>query len=285
MMDFIQGNKFADMADFTYSPTEKFMDDYYNLPNTLDLTKLKDVNIVFTTPFYAKSLCEVIVRLPQKFIIITHNGDNEINDNGVGYMDGRGNYIKTDWFLIPNNVIRWYATNVNTLNPVVEAIPSGLENNRWHVEQRKKERMLEKLQEPRIIRNLVYMDHSTTWNIGERRWLYEYLSDNPWVTAINKGANFERFLENVYAHKFVICPRGNGIATHREWETLYLGAIPIQKRNLNNRFFIGFPICFVNDWTEVTEEFLNKEYIRIQNLDWNKEMLTFEYWKNKIRNT
>jgi len=78
---------------------------------------------------------------------------------------------------------------------------------------------------------------------------------------------------------------GNGIATHREWETLYMGTIPIQKKDLNNRFFTELPICFVNEWEEITEDLLNKEYERIRNSTWKIEMLTFEYWKNKKLNT
>jgi len=283
--DFIQGNKFAEMADFTFSPPQKFMDDYYDLPNTLDVSALKDVNIIFTTPFYVKSLFEFIEGLPFGFIVITHNGDNEVNNKGVGYMDGRGNYINTDYFTIPQNVIRWYATNVNTLHPKVVAIPSGLENDRWKPELRKKERMIEKWHEPRNVRNIVYVDFSTTWNIGERKLIYSLLENKPWVTSFRDGANFERFLDNIYNHKFVVCPRGNGIATHREWETLYMGSIPIMKRDFNNQFFTNLPICFVNDWEEVTLEFLSYELDRLSKTCWNEEMLTFGYWKNKIINT
>jgi hypothetical protein len=285
--DFIQGNRFADMADFTFSPEQKHMDDYYNLPNTMVFCRLKDINIVFTTPFYAMELMGVIRKLGDywKFIVVTHNGDNEVNDNGVGYMDGKGNYIKTDEFTVPANVIKWYATNVNTLAPWVEAIPSGLENDRWRPELRKKERMMETWQQPKDIRNLVYVDFSTTWNVGERKRIYSLLEGKPWVTSFRDGANFERFLDNVYNHKFVVCPRGNGIATHREWETLYMGSIPIMKRDLNNRFFTNLPICFVDDWAEVTEEFLNSEFLRITMAEWDEKILTFDYWKNKIRNT
>ncbi len=284
-MDWIQGNKFADIADFTFSPPQKFMDDYYNLPNTLDLSKLKETNIVFTTPFYAKSLFETIGGEDKRFVVITHNGDNEVNDKGVGYMDGRGNYIRTDEFIIPSCVIKWYATNVNTTHPKVEAIPSGLENNIWRPEARKKERMLEIMTEPQVMKNIVYVDFSTTWNVGERKRIYSLLEDKPWVTSFKDGANFERFLYNVYHHRFVVCPRGNGIATHREWESLYLGSIPIQKRDLNNRFFTNFPICFVDDWEQVTEAFIESEFSRISKIEWNREMLTFGYWKNKILNT
>ena len=61
-----------------------------------------------------------------------------------------------------------------------------------------------------------------------------------------------------------------------------MGCIPIEKRNLNNRFYADLPICFVNDWEEVTEEFLVRELIRIRSTEWNMEKLTFTYWKNLI---
>jgi hypothetical protein len=88
----------------------------------------------------------------------------------------------------------------------------------------------------------------------------------------------------VYNHKFVISPEGNGIDTVRTWECLYMGTIPIEKRNINNQFFTDLPICFVNTWEEITEDFLNQEYERIKNATWKMQMLTFEYWKYRIFN-
>lgn len=71
--------------------------------------------------------------------------------------------------------------------------------------------------------------------------------------------------------------------THRTWECLYMNTIPIEKRNNNNVFYKNLPVCFVDSWEEVTEEFLAKEYVRIKSKEWNLEMLKFEFWKNKIR--
>jgi len=64
-----------------------------------------------------------------------------------------------------------------------------------------------------------------------------------------------------------------------------MGTIPIQKRDLNNRFFTDLPICFVDRWTDVTKELLDKEYERISSRTWKMEMLTFAYWENKIKST
>ena len=100
--------------------------------------------------------------------------------------------------------------------------------------------------------------------------------------AKHKDANFDRYIENIHSHKFVLCPEGNGTDTHRTWETLYTGSIPIEKRNLNNRFYQDLPICFVDNWSEISESFLENEYYRIKNSTWNLEKLDFNFWKSKI---
>ena len=100
----------------------------------------------------------------------------------------------------------------------------------------------------------------------------------------SNGRNFDEYLDNVYNHKFVICSEGNGIDTHRTWETLYSGSIPIEKINKNNRFFNDLPICFVNDWEEITDDFLNSEIDRINKNIFNIDKLNFSYWENKIKN-
>jgi hypothetical protein len=286
MIDFIQGNKFEKIADWAYAPNEKHTDDYYGLVNTFDLAKLKDGDIIFTYPFYVAQLFEVIKDIDKRFVIVTHNGDNRVDSWGITYLDGLGKLIKADYFKLPDNVIKWYATNINTSNPRIEAIPSGLENDMWHPEANKKERMLEMLKKERVFKNLVYLDFTIMFNPYERSWIYFLLEDKPWATSLKgKGMDFERYVDNVYNHKFAICPSGNGVGTHRPWEALYLGTIPIKKKNFNNKFYTDLPICFVDEWDQITEEFLNSEYDRIKSKTWKMEMLTFEYWKNKIQNT
>ncbi len=37
-------------------------------------------------------------------------------------------------------------------------------------------------------------------------------------------------------------------------------------------------------WSEITPEFLERQYERINNTAWNYEMLTMKFWVNQIRN-
>jgi len=52
-------------------------------------------------------------------------------------------------------------------------------------------------------------------------------------------------------YKFVACPRGNGLDTHRFWETLYRGSIPIVKDSTWARLIarLGIPLLMVPEWT------------------------------------
>jgi hypothetical protein len=244
-------------------------------------------SIVYTHTMYAHELFKLISVLKQyQFVVVTHNSDCFVTDGGVGFKDGRGNHWKTEYFEIPDNVVKWYSSNVNTKHPKVQAIPTGLANEWWSPELHKRDKMIAKWDEPRIYKNLIYMDHNTVQNPIERLHAYEVLENKPWVTAEREGLNFERFLDNVYNHKFVICPQGNGMGTHREWESLYMGTIPIMKTDLNNRFFQGLlPFWPVNDWDDITEELCHHKFRHIWATKWNEEMLTFTFWKNKILNT
>lgn len=269
-MDWIQGQKFISIADFTYSPAVKVKDDYDNLPNTFDLSLLKDLNIVYTHTMYVKQLFHVIADETRQFVIITHNSDVNVNPS----------------FKPPQNVLKWYSQNVDVVDDRIESIPIGLENDRWFKKINKKEVMLRKLKEQRKIKNLVYMNHNIKTNMNERLHPYQLLRDKSWVTTdmhVN-GEDFNNYIDNVYNHKYVICPRGNGMDTHRFWETLYMGSIPIVRKDINNWFYCDMPVLYVNDWDEVTLDALDDMYMMLNNGEWNIRKLTFEYWKNKILN-
>ena len=287
-MDWIQGEKFWTLVDCIYSPKDKPYprDDYNKLENTFNLSQLKDSTVIYTHTMHVKMLFDIIQHLSKKFIIITHSCDYSIEDYGVIRPDGHGNVEKIDRFDLPDNVIKWYAKNVNTIHPRIESIPIGLENGIWFRKLGKRIRMLEVLTRPREIKNLVYMNHAIKTNSTERFDLYELLENKSWVTSkrsIMNGAKFDNYITNIYNHKFVISPEGNGIDTHRTWECLYMGTIPIEKRNINNQFYTDLPICFVDDWKQVTPTFLKKEYTRIKQSTWNMDKLYFEYWRKKIQ--
>lgn len=271
--DIIQGDKFENIGNFTYSPEVKSSGDYSRLPNTFDIDRCIEYNrcIIYTHTFYAKYLFDVLRKINHEFIVVTHNCDENVN------------------YPPPDNVIKWYTQNLNISHDKMKPIPIGLENDRWFVDINKKDKMIKKSEEPRHHYNLAYMNFSINTNPSKRTQPYQLFKEKSWVTTDmgTNGTNFDQYIDNVYNHKFVICPEGNGIDTHRFWETLYMGSIPIVKRNiLAEELYSYFPVLIVDNWEDVSEWLLNKEYDEIERIkstyDGDQEMLTFEYWKNKI---
>ena len=63
----------------------------------------------------------------------------------------------------------------------------------------------------------------------------------------------------------MLCPRGNGLDTHRAWETLYLGRIPVVKRSAMDAVFDDeLPVIFVNDWENMTLSFLEAAHEEVR---------------------
>ena len=269
--DFIVGEKFYDpnYVDFIFSSDiiEDRNEDYNKLISTFDINKLKECNIVYLHTMYKNQFFNLIRNLDNKFIIVTHNSD--ININNVDNL--------------PENVIKWYSQNVNCKDHRLYSLPIGLENSKWFTHLDKKNKISDKSNEPKNIKNLVYMNHNVNTNIRERVLPYQILGSKSFITTEmgSNGQNFDNYIDNIYNHKFVICPEGNGKDTHRKWETLYLNTIPIEKYS-NINYYDDLPICFVEKWEDITEDFLNKEYDRIMNTSWNLDKLDMFYWKNEI---
>lgn len=219
-----------------------------------------------------------------KFILITHNSDGKVTKTPKRFNSGSSNDANLNDITIPNNLIKWYSQNVEIEHEKIESIPIGLENGQWFRDINKEYKIDQTRKKNKEIKNLLYVCYNINTNPAEREEPYLLFRDSSWATVEGgvNGHNFDNYLSNIHSHHFVICPEGNGTDTHRTWETLYVGSIPIEKRNLNNKFYEDLPICFVDKWSEITEEFLNKEYNRIKSNNWNLEKLNFTFWKNKI---
>lgn len=182
----------------------------------------------------------------------------------------------------------WWTINKQTYDPRVHSLPLGITNNTnesdLHSIYGNLDSMIEVMNETKNDKNLVYMNFNINTH-EERRGVFRLFQDKSWVTRgiiENTLDGRTRFLREIRNHTFVVCPRGNGVDTHRLWETLYMGSIPIVKRDVVNHEFQDLPICFIDDWNEVNIEFLQKEKARIYSRQWSLDKLKVSYWINKI---
>jgi hypothetical protein len=106
-------------------------------------------------------------------------------------------------------------------------------------------------------------------------------SGKKWISIGNQPSDPKivgNYLEELTNHKFSLCPRGNGIDTHRLWESMYCRTIPIVRYTNAHRNFRDLPILFVNDWSEVTEELLHTKYEQFLTTEWNYSKLRASWW-------
>ena len=55
----------------------------------------------------------------------------------------------------------------------------------------------------------------------------------------------QKYLEKINTYKFILCPWGNGIDTHRLWETLYSNSITVIKYHRALSKFSDLPIIYL----------------------------------------
>ena len=72
-----------------------------------------------------------------------------------------------------------------------------------------------------------------------------------------------------------------GLDTHRLWEALILGCIPIIKSSGLDALFEDLNVCIVSSWNDVNAKFLVKFLKTMKSR--NKKKLTLEYWMEKIQ--
>lgn len=204
--------------------------------------------------------------------IVTHNGDIAVDERFAPYA---------------NKFPKWYGQNIITGSPKFSPIPIGLEND-YVPNSVDKKNMLVKLSSERsyvMPSKMLYINHNIGTNPSERNKPYQIFSTSSWSTAEHSGGF--SYQENYYAkildHLFMLSPPGNGIDCHRTWEILYLKRIPILKRvGRLEELYSGLPVVFINNYEEISEEFLRNKYDEILNKSFNFNKLKFSYWRNLI---
>ena len=139
MIDFIQGEKFVQLADYIYFYNRKGTE--FNIyTNTFNIDKLQDNDLIYAHTHHVEYLFNELNNTNKKIILISHNSDYNICDEPH------------------KNVIKWYSQNVKFKSDRIESIPIGLENNRWFKDIDKKSKMINKLNENKNHKNLLYIN-------------------------------------------------------------------------------------------------------------------------------
>lgn len=189
---------------------------------------------------------------------------------------------------LPANVAHWFATNVTSPHPRVTAMPLGLGSPRSGATLREEE--ISVVRAAGIPRNRwLYVNFRPDTHPAIRQPAYDYFRNHrgagDWITfhpPSERGSN-GAFLDALVRHRFVVCPPGNGVDTHRMWESLLAGAVPVVLRSQAMEPFSKLPLLFVDDFREVTLEFLEAAFHNYQAEPAIHPLMTSDFWNAKIR--
>jgi hypothetical protein len=105
--------------------------------------------------------------------------------------------------------------------------------------------------------NSIYLNMTLKNNVKERTKLYKAISSGNGVTIsapdlTNQGR--VKYLINLRSHNLVPCPEGNGVDTHRLWETLYMGGTPVVKNNpILLPLISDLPVIVIDSWDKLLD--------------------------------
>jgi hypothetical protein len=222
----------------------------------------------------------------------------------IGKFKWRGNYHPS---IIKENVIishsdysvtdeisekfkKVFCVNNSSKNKNTFSLPLGIPNNSDELEILKiignKESLIQVIESDVEKENLLYLNFSVnTYSDLRGRLMSQYKKLN-WVNSEEPKYTPEgriKYLTSLKKSKFVLCPRGNGIDTHRLWETLYVGSIPIIEKFKTHDICHDLPVLFIDDWSALDEDFLNEKYLEITNRNFNLDKLKISFWENFIK--
>ena len=283
----ISNNNYARNSDFVFAETVDH-ETFRNLnDDTLYITdeskdgiaykatslQIVDGDSIFCRTDYLDELFYLIKKTNKKNLkLITHQTDIDINTKLSQKL--------------PKNFTYWFGINKNTESKRVISIPIGLAGNfsgknlqTKDFDENKIKNFDLKLKELKI-----YVNFQKNTNSLEREQAIDVLkkSDKSFISPPNLTK--DKYKEHLERFAFTLCPWGNGYDTHRVWEALYCGSVPIIKRHYTFQYLENLPALIIDDYEELLkidlDEFIDK--FDITKFDLNK--LSIEYWVSQYKN-
>lgn len=243
---------------------------FENIHNKIVLISTPDIDFPPPKKPYSYDLFFNKTKLPKEYLSINYY--EKINKKIIDIIYKNNLYVFTHALSTDN-------TNINF-------VPLGVYSyfNHYHLKQNEK----------KIICYANFGLSKNRWFGNPRNEIYELIKDKEFIlkeniidtNILNRNLlNVDYFYEIISKSKFAICPRGCGIDTYRLWDCICLGCIPIVEKYDGHKQFENLPILFIDNiknYSNLTEDFLNKTYEEYQQKDFNYDLLLFSNIKTKI---
>lgn len=278
--EYIDGDKFESLSDLSFGdPYTKFLNiDKKLLDDFITNFKEERLPIIFVDSDRVKKFFEITKDYDKPFILISHNGDSTFNEDDVK--------------LKPNCVQKWYGQNINVKNSdTIISLPIGLERPHWSISRYgsygfKQDKLFYYSNKEEIKQNICYINFNVNTNKHKREWIPSHFNEHDWCKIMMGGINgsLDVYFTDCLNSYYILCPEGNGIDCHRNWEILYLGRIPIiEDNNFVSEIYGDLPVMIVDDFKKINKTLLLEYIEHYENVNFNMNKLKFSYWEKMIK--
>ena len=258
---FVTGDTFRNFADHIH-------DDLHKINPTL----VKKGDFIFLKSEFIEDFFQNFARnIDSEFFIISHNSDRLIDIN-LQKLDHP-------------KLIKWFAQNLlGVENKKINFIPIGLENKMY-----RKNGIVKRFLNADIdkVRSNFVFSCFREYSNNERSNINKIISKVEYIDSFEFLKN-ETYISKLAKSKFNICPEGNGLDSHRIWESLILKSIPIVKRNKFIDMLVSnnVPLFVLDNYGDLKNlresilyEFYEENKAKLNSL----EVYRADYWEKEFR--
>jgi len=196
------------------------------------------------------------------------------------------------------------ANNLMFSHPKFLTLPVGLPQFSYDKIIGNKNVILKLVSDTKKRKNLVYKNFKIETNRQCRSALRDIKAKHITEDVYDRSEKgYMEYVKGIHSHDFTICPAGNGIDTHRIWEAIYLGSIPIVKledqirpirfvqnntmysgviltgNRIQKEHFAHLPILFIDSWSQILNvDFLEEKYEEFHRKEWELQRCTMQYY-------
>jgi hypothetical protein len=217
----ISGKGFSDLCTWNYDPR------YRDRPFLHWGSRAGDW--VFINGDHLDQFLNIRLPTPKRFNLVIHNADRPFDEIRLARTLPRAIHI--------------YAINTTVTHPQLTTIPlgfpdSGLKHLSGIV--------------PSADRHIeIYSNFSAGTNVVARaECLKAFEGDARVVRKDPAGRAQPEYYADMCHSKFVLCPTGTGLDTHRVYEALACGATPVVLHSSLDHLYSKLPVCILDKWTD-----------------------------------
>ena len=256
-MKFICYNYLPLLADYVFDlPINNYLNvgitPLHNYPTLNNISQLKEGDKIFVkTDLLQFFFNNIFPNIQTKMYLITGCSDYEIDNKYLPYLNN-------------DKIIKWIGVNISIQrHPKICKMLIGFQepdrrrNGPAEGEGGDQELLYEMYNNKKPFNDkLTKLFISFFGNTHSSRSNINNIFKNLKYVDFGEKMNFEDYLKKINDYKFVLCPRGNGLDTHRFCEILLMGSVPIVEKNGLYDLYEKFPCIIVDNFNEVNYKML-----------------------------